>query len=109
MFRRRKKNEPEQATAGPSAERMAAQMRYVQQNMEAMAAMGVQGIPIRGNFGVKDTAFVSRRNCPSCGAAIQFQAKFCHACGKPVPPPSDSVPTPPAPVGFGWGHDKRAP
>lgn len=92
LFGRKKKQELQQPTPQPSPEQVAAMMRYAQQNMDAMAAMGVQGMPIRGRFGVKDTAYVSRRNCPACGRTLQFQAKLCPACGKPVPPPSVAVP-----------------
>ena len=36
------------------------------------------------------------RTCPSCGNGVSETAKFCRACGKPVPPPIEA--TPPSPT-----------
>jgi len=104
LFGRRKKQEPAAAPANIPPELLAAHLRYAQENMAAMSARGLQGIPLRGKprFGAQNT--VSLRNCPACGVAVQFQAKFCHACGKPIPEADLSAP--PGAVG-GSGEKPR--
>ena len=37
-------------------------------------------------------AGASGRTCPACGAAVSPGAKFCSACGKPLPPEAPGVP-----------------
>lgn len=95
LFGRRKKADQQTPTPNPAQGISEAHMEYIQKNLEFMKANGLQGIPIRGRLGHKDTDFVSRSNCPACGEAIPFRAKFCQSCGKAIPPVSSSdIPKP---------------
>jgi zinc-ribbon domain len=41
---------------------------------------------------------MSASACPSCGAELPEAARFCPACGTPVPEPEPTPPEPPAPA-----------